>query len=550
MDIAAPAPAQTSNINGPGTGSVIPTVPGANPNAALQTPGTMGGAGQALLVTSSAARTATANNVSKLQTITTPPATNTQTNNTSTTGNTSTVTQPATGTAGAYKLDSSTGNITDNAGSLVAAKDTSGGYSSVKNASGQVLTGVDAQGNLVFGSGGSAAPSTSSTDGSGASTDPYDAAVASISDPGIAAQFKSSLQALDTQISTAQTNLQNAQALAQNDPAATAAIAAIQAKYDQQISLMKAKNTQILGNVSNSVAAFGGLGPMSQDFLNSEQQQADDRIGTLVSQEQDAITKATIAYQTNDMKALNTAMTAYDTANKSKLQALNDLLTASSKQVTQMQAQQKIDAAATKQQVTLDISKSANLGAAIAKNITDSGLTDPTQISDYIASVAQEYGITNPDILSSAVTKAQQAATKASDASANTANTIQNRNARTTIAANKAGGGSTGGSLSAAQLNALGNSLNNGDSYGGTTYNARGADGFVDPNLYNTIYTSLKAQSPTKAQQFLTKYPPAKHINPANVTDGNLDGLDPVIINAVTAAANKKTGSTPQYSTN
>lgn len=45
----------------------------------------------------------------------------------------------------------SVGNIVDDKGSLVAGRDSNGGYSSTKNAAGQVLTGVDKSGALTFG---------------------------------------------------------------------------------------------------------------------------------------------------------------------------------------------------------------------------------------------------------------------------------------------------------------------------------------------------------------------------------------------------------------
>lgn len=350
----------------------------------------------ALLVTSNAARNATATNVTKLQQIITPnPAATAASGGSTITADLKD--SPANNGSGGAKIVDTKTDITPTDPTKTTSTDASG------------------------------------TDTSSSSTDPYESAVSGITDPGLKAQFKSSLQNLDQQVTEATNNLNTAKALSANDPAATAAIDAIHAKYAIQKQLMADKNKQLLGKASTSVAAFGGLGPMSQDFLDNQQAKADERIATLASQEQDAVIKAQIAYQTQDYKMLNDAMSAYDTANKAKLGALNDLLTASNKAVAAAQAQQKIDAAAEKQAVTLDISKSSNLGASIAKNIADSGITDPDQIAKYIAGVAQEYGITNPDILSSAVTKAQQTADKTDASLANTANTIVNRDASTAI---------------------------------------------------------------------------------------------------------------------
>lgn len=49
-----------------------------------------------------------------------------------------------------YKLDAK-GNIVDASGSIIAGIDSSGGYSSLKNAQGQSPTGVDGNGNLIYG---------------------------------------------------------------------------------------------------------------------------------------------------------------------------------------------------------------------------------------------------------------------------------------------------------------------------------------------------------------------------------------------------------------
>lgn len=261
----------------------------------------------------------------------------------------------------------------------------------------------------------------------------YDKSVAGIKDPAIASQMKSTLQNLDSEVTQAQSNIDAVKARSLNDPAAQAMVAQITQKYDVQKQLLAARNTQFLGRASTANAAFGGLGQMSQSFLNEEQSKADQRVADLQSQEDAAITKAQIAYQTQNFKDLNTSMDAYDKANKAKLDALNKLMSETDKSVKEMQAQQKLEMAQEKQAVTLDVTKSANLGNALAKSIADSGITDQSQIDSYIQSAAHEYGITNPDILRSAIEKARQTLLKTDVSAANTLDSIKNRDAGTDI---------------------------------------------------------------------------------------------------------------------
>lgn len=73
---------------------------------------------------------------------------------------------------------------------------------------------------------------------------------------------------------------------------------------------------------------------------------------------------------------------------------------------------------------------------------------------------------------------------------------------------------------------------------GGSGYNGRGPDGFVDPYLYSYAYNYAKNNyGAAGVKAFFTKYPPAKNINPASVGQGI---LPPEIENAV--SAKKKAG--------
>lgn len=72
-------------------------------------------------------------------------------------------------------------------------------------------------------------------------------------------------------------------------------------------------------------------------------------------------------------------------------------------------------------------------------------------------------------------------------------------------------------------------------------YNGRGADGYVDPNLYTALYNAALAQyGSAGAAAFMKKYPPDKDINPAALSEGI---LPQEVANAVTAAQSKKSGS-------
>ena len=321
----------TQTANQPSFGSTNSIVPGGK----TVDPFNPGGAPkQAVIVTSAPARAVTADNTAKLTQIMQPAPITSTTGTTSTTGQTTaTPTKTATPTAD---------------------------------------------------------PATTPTTPKPTATD-YDSAVSSIKDPGMAAQFKSTLQNFDNEATNAQSNIDAIKARSLNDPAALAMVNAIKVKYEAQRKILGARNTQLLGRYSTGNAAFGGLGQMNLSFLNNEQAKADERMNALQTQEDEAIMKAQVAYQTQNFKDLNTAMEQYDKANKGKLDALSKLLTETNKAVTAGQAQEKLEMAQEKQAVTLDVTKSANLGNALAKAILDSGITDKAQIDAYVEEIGRAH---------------------------------------------------------------------------------------------------------------------------------------------------------------
>lgn len=488
-------------------GYTAPT--GANPNSAGAGEGNFGK--PSLLVTSGSSRTQYADNVGKMNTA----LTGISQSGTSTTG-----TGLPTGTtkSNSYSLDAK-GNIISADGSSVATKDASGGYSSVSNSLGQKLTGLDANGNLIFG-GVTTTPTDTLGGDSKASTDTG-------LDPVVTKQYNDTITASDQVLQQRTADLEAAKATLANDPAAAAALDSIKHKYDVLIQAMRDKNKILIGSQTANAARNGSLqyaNEMESNFMSEEMDHANERITNLVNQEQDLLLKTTLAYKTGDVKALGAAQAAYDKANASKLKAIGDLVKATNEHVKSVQAQQKIDAASSKQKITDDIRLSISLGKTIADSIKESGITDPAQIDQYIQSMAAGSNISNPDILKSAVVKAQQDQSKLDLSATNTANVIKNRDAGTKIKqqnANKPkapsikGGGTDGGYKYTADDVASYTSLLNKGGTGpdGAVFAPRGSDSFVDPGAYVAALNDWVNNNGTPAG-FAKKFPVKDNVNP------------------------------------
>jgi hypothetical protein len=249
-------------------------------------------------------------------------------------------------------------------------------------------------------------------------------------DPAIKSQYDSAVANLDQNITDAKSTLDQARATLANDPAATAAVDAISAKYDQLITQMKNKNAILLGGYKTNAARSGSLqfaNDMNSNFMSEEMDAASGRVSTLVAQEQSLILKAQQAYKTGDLKALNDATTAYEKANTDKISALDKLLKATNDQVKTVQAQQKIDQVTAKNGVANDAKLSSGIAESLAGKIKAAGITDPAQIDQYIQQAATNAGISNVDVLRSALTKAQQSDSKFSLGQANTQSIINKR---------------------------------------------------------------------------------------------------------------------------
>lgn len=335
-------------------------------------------------------------------------------------------------------------------------------------------------------------------------------------DPVLAKQYNNSLTALDQQVASAKQTLDDAKATLANDPAAMAAIDAIAAKYDVLIQQMKDKNAILIGSQKVNSARSGALqyaNEMNSNFMSNEMDRATQRVADLVTQEQTMILKTQQAYKDGDLKALNEATKAYDDANKEKLDAITKLLDETDKAVKTQQAQAKIDAASAKQQVSDDIRLSTSLATGIADAVMASGITDEKQIDDYIENMAEKSGIVNTDILKSAVTKAKQAAEKASLAAANTKDIMSKRKAGGAATAKAKGGGKDGAyTYTGDDVSTYTNILNQGGTVDNIEYAARGKDSYVDPAAYMAIYNDWIKNGGTPAG-FLKQFP-VKNVNP------------------------------------
>lgn len=497
------------------------TAGGGKPLTTDQILGKNSGGASSLLVTSSGSRAETAANTTALNTAKTGLAAG----NTAITG-TGTPdpnTGKTTGTTGAPATPTTTATPDPNAGNNV--KTNADGSSFTKNADGSYTFtpsgGTPASGASAGTTGTDGGNSNAGTDGNNSSaTDPSNAL-----DPAIKQQYNDTIQNLTGSVNDAKSNLDAARATMTNDPALQTIIDGITQQYDKQIKLMTDKNSLVLGQVRTSIGAFGGLGQMSSNFLNEQQGRADARVNDLVAKEKDLIAKATVAQQTKDFKAFNEAVTAYSKANADKIKAINDLSSATNKAVTQAQNEVKIQQAAIKATTDRDIKVSTNLGKTMADTITASGVTDPAQIDAYIKGMAQQYGITNPDILKSAYVKASQDQTKLDQGTAKNAISIANTKSQiaarnkpkvTKAPADKGSGVDGGYKYSSSDVGSYTTFLNQGGSgKGGTVYGGRGSDGFVNTGTYIYAYNDWVAKQNGTPQGFLKKFP-LSNINPAD----------------------------------
>lgn len=285
-------------------------------------------------------------------------------------------------------------------------------------------------------------------------------------DPETKKQYQDSIDLLTTQQQDAKATLESAKATLQNDPAATAAIDAISRKYDVLINNMNMKNKIVLGSYSANAARSGSLqfaNEMTSSFMSNEMDRANQRVADLVAQEQEMILKTKQAYKDGDVKALAEATKAYNDINRQKFDEIDKLVKATNEAVKTSQAELKRVQTEKNQTITNDIKLATNVAQSLADHIASSGETDKTKIDAFIDEVAQNNGISNPEILRSAVIKAQQ-----------TNKTLDLKNQNTQSIINKRGRGNHTTFKASAEIPSVTDSMDKN----------KGDDGFVNPNSW------------------------------------------------------------------
>ncbi len=270
-------------------------------------------------------------------------------------------------------------------------------------------------------------------------------------DPNLVSQYKDTLTSMDQQINDAKSTLASVAATMNNDPAALAAINQITAQFDQQMEIMKNKNSMVLGRASTAIAAYGGLGQMSNDFMSVEQNNALDRMNTIKNNELSAVLKAAAAYKKGDVAAFDAASKQLDSLTKEKSDALNKLMTEANNNTKTLQAQQKIDQSQSKQNFT-DMNNYAKSSAA--------GITSATKgmnaadkaafINSFVSQTVKSMNLSGAEantflgMINGQTQTASQTADKTAASLANTASNITSRKQKDQIAADKASNGGTG----------------------------------------------------------------------------------------------------------
>lgn len=334
-------------------------------------------------------------------------------------------------------------------------------------------------------------------------------------DPSLRGIYDSSMGGLDQGIANAKSTLDSARSTLQNDPAATNAVNMIEAKYDQQIQLMKDKNTILLGSAATNAARNGSLqyaNEMETNFMSDEQGRAAQRVDDLITTEAQMVLKTQQSYQAGDVKAFDAASKALDAATKAKSDAINKLLDETDKVVKEKQAQAKITAAAAKQKMTDSMNISKRIAPAVVSELA--GMKNKEDKDNLIQQVAAQYGI-DPGVLQGDVAGAQQTSDKTKASLDNIASEINKRNSTPTKNASTKGNGTDGAYKYTADDVATYASLMNkgGKSPNGVTYAPRGSDGFVDPGAYTAAFNDWISNGGTSTG-FAKKFPVKGNVNP------------------------------------
>ena len=485
---------------------------------------------QSLMVTSSASRATTSDNVNSMNTalsgVTGKPSVVANTGG----GTTTTAATPGTDVfgnpiadTGVNALRVSGGTYTGSDGNLYYNYD----GTSAANAPAQTTTAAPASGTGTGsnGTGTTTAPATgdgTSTAATYATLDNGTQVATTGLDPATASQFVSNINNQNSAAATALAQLNSAKATYANDPAMANALSTISAQYDTLIQNMQLKNNQLVGRASTAVAAFGGLGTMAQSFMTDEMSAASARIGDLQTQEADLLLKTQLAYQAGDLKALNDAQTAADNANTAAFKAVSDLLTATNNQVKADQAQQKIDAANAKALNTQDLSNSVKNAAGALSLLTSSyGVTDPSQATpDQLNSIAAAFGVSNPAIIQAQMVSAYATAQKTSLAAANTQSEIDTRQTNAQTAINRLNKSSrpTVAATTANEISGINKLLTQADANGTpyidqSTLSQNGGNGYFTVAGFKTLINNTSLTRAAFIKQYASYFSPDGYAN-------------------------------------
>lgn len=378
---------------------------------------------------------------------------------------------------------------------------------------------------------------TGADGGAGAAS--TDAGTTSSTDAQVAAiqsAAKTKIASITSQLSTIQANA---------DAASAALIESIKTMFNGRIADMEESNA----GVNADVTAIGNrtgrarYAPVLQaGILSDSEQQGVARVTELQGQELQLVAQANQARAQNDLTGFNDQMDQINKVDDDMTAAITKLHADAMDQQKFIEQKKTDDLNAQKTKLDMELSTSKAAAPGLIDEL--SKLTDPAAKADLIAATAKELGV-DPTVLTGDVESAASTQEKASLDIANIKSEIAARNNKTT---GSSSGGATGGNLTVnkqglldtGSLTTLGAALTTGGTIGGQNFAPKGSDGFVDPNLYDALYTNIKSNyGAAAAQQFLTKYDPKKYINPSNATN---TGLDPAIT-ALVAAGGAKTGA-------
>ena len=190
-----------------------------------------------------------------------------------------------------------------------------------------------------------------------------------------------------------------------NDPQAIAAAEDIGRQYDSLIKAMEAKNNILGGLADVSIARYGGLGVMNEMERTRVLQNGMDRVTDLQAKKKAAIDKSNAAFKAGNVKAFNDSMKEFRNVQKEYSTALTKLNDDINAQIKTYNTEMKTMQTQIRQQTIDDYTFAKNNARDIALTLDSYGITDMNskEAQSILASAAETYGISNPNVLYSAI---------------------------------------------------------------------------------------------------------------------------------------------------